>query len=95
MLPTILGKGEQKVHDHLYWEFHELGGRQAVQKDGWKLVKYQIKDPEKTTTELYNLTSDPGETQNLSTEYPEKVAEFEELIRKAHRPNPVFRLFQE
>jgi hypothetical protein len=46
------------------------------------------------TVELFNLSVDPGETQNLSQENPEKVAEFEELIRKAHRPNPVFRLFE-
>jgi arylsulfatase A-like enzyme len=93
LLPTILGKNEQAKHDHLYWEFHELGGRQAMQKGGWKLVKYQIKDAEKMTVELYNLSVDPGETQNLSAENPEKVAELEELIKKAHQPNPVFRLF--
>jgi arylsulfatase A-like enzyme len=95
MLPSILEKKEQASHDHLYWEFHELGGRQAVQKNGWKLVKYEVKDSSKTTIELFNLASDPSETQNLSVENPEKVAELEELIRKAHRPNPVFRLFQE
>jgi arylsulfatase A-like enzyme len=95
MLPSILGKTAQASHDHLYWEFHELGGRQAVQKNGWKLVKYEVKDSSKTTIELFNLASDPSETQNLSVENPEKVAELEELIRKAHRPNPVFRLFQE
>lgn len=94
LLPTLLGEKDQASHDHLYWEFHELGGRQAVQKDGWKLVKYQIKDPEKMTAELYNLAVDPGETQDLSSENSEKVAELEELIRKAHRPNPVFRLFE-
>jgi len=94
LLPTLMGEKEQSKHDHLYWEFHELGGRQAVQKDGWKLVKYQVKDAEKMTVELFNLSVDPGETQNLSQENPEKVAEFEELIRKAHRPNPVFRLFE-
>jgi arylsulfatase A-like enzyme len=38
-LPTLLNKkDEQKQHDFLYWEFHELKGRQAVRKDDWKLV---------------------------------------------------------
>src|SRR5438132_2375488 len=27
---TLLGKGEQKQHDFLYWEFHERGFQQAV-----------------------------------------------------------------
>ena len=94
MLPSILGNGEQQVHDHLYWEFHELGGRQAVQKGGWKLVKYQVKDAEKTSIELFDLASDPGETENLAASNPEKVKELEDLIQKAHRPNPVFQLFE-
>lgn len=94
ILPSILGKGEQQVHDHLYWEFHESAGRQAVQKEGWKLVKYQVKDAEKMTIELFNLKTDPSETENLALENSDKVAELEELIRKAHRPNPVFQLFE-
>ena len=95
MLPTILGDGEQKIHDHLYWEFHELGGRQAVLKGDWKLVKYQVKDGEKTTIELFNLKNDPSETEDLALVNPEKVAELEGLIKNAHRPNPVFNLFPE
>ncbi|OYX15810.1 MAG: arylsulfatase, partial [Algoriphagus sp. 32-45-6] len=88
-LPALLGKPDQPRHDHLYWEFHELGGRQAVRQGNWKLVKYQVKDPSKTTLELFDLASDPGESKNLSEMNPEKVAELEELIRQAHRPNPV------
>ena len=32
--------------------------------------------------ELYNLREDPGETTNLASEHPEKVAEMRELIRQ-------------
>lgn len=92
-LPALLGESDQRRHDYLYWEFHELGGRQAVRKGNWKLVKYQVKDPSKTTMELFELASDPEESNNLVEKNPEKVAELEELIRQAHTPNPVFRLF--
>ena len=92
-LPSLLGKGKQTKHDHLYWEFHELGGRQAVLKDGWKLVKYQVKDQAKLTVELFDLSSDPAESKNLATENPQKVAELEKLIQEAHQPNPVFKFF--
>jgi arylsulfatase A-like enzyme len=94
LLPTLLGEKEQPSHDHLYWEFHELGGRQAVLKDGWKLVKYQVKDSTKTTIELFNIAVDPGELDDLAEQNPEKVKELEFLIDKAHQPNPVFKLFQ-
>jgi arylsulfatase A-like enzyme len=32
--------------------------------------------------ELYNLADDPLETTNLATQYPQKVAELQELIRR-------------
>ncbi len=92
-LPSLLGEKNQAAHDYLYWEFHELGGRQAVLKGDWKLVKHQVKDAEKNTLELFNLNGDPGETQDVSRENPGKVAELEDLVKKAHRPNPVFTLF--
>jgi arylsulfatase A-like enzyme len=92
-LPSLLGKGKQTKHDHLYWEFHELGGRQAVLKDGWKLVKYQVKDQTKLTVELFDLSLDPSESKNLASENPQKVAELEKLIQKAHQPNPIFKFF--
>jgi arylsulfatase A-like enzyme len=93
LLPSLLAQKNQQQHEYLYWEFHELGGRQAVLKDGWKLVKYQVTDPEKTTLELYNLATDPGEKNDLASEMPEKVHELDRMIRQSHRPNLVFDLF--
>ena len=29
-LPTLYSKEGQKQHDYLYWEFHELNGREAL-----------------------------------------------------------------
>ncbi|HCE58383.1 MAG TPA: arylsulfatase [Prolixibacteraceae bacterium] len=88
-LSTLLGK-EQVQHEYLYWEFHELGGRQAVRKGDWKLVKYQVFDPEKTKVELYNLSEDIGEENNLAEKYPEIVKELSELIKTARTENMDF-----
>ena len=81
-LPELLGK-EQKQHDHLYWEFHELGGRQAVLKGDWKLVRYNVFEPENTTTELYDLKTDIGEQNNVAENHPEVVKELLELMKTA------------
>ena len=90
-LPTLLNKGEeQRKHDHLYWEFHELGGRQAVLKNGWKYVKYEIFDPDQTTSMLFNLEEDPGESKNLSEAHPELIAEFERILKKEHIESELF-----
>jgi arylsulfatase A-like enzyme len=89
-LPTLLGKMEQKVHDYLYWEFHEMGGRQAVRKNNWKLVRYQVLKADKITTELYNLNTDLGENNNVAVQYPEVVNELLELMANARIPSDIF-----
>ena len=88
-LSTLMGK-EQKQHDHLYWEFHELGGRQAVRKGDWKLLKYQVFDPAKTTVELYNLSKDIGEDNNVAEKHPEVVKELSELVIKSRTESKDF-----
>ena len=74
-LPTLTGKGRQEQHDYLYYEFHEQGGKQAVIKDGWKLIHLQINNPQKECYELYNMNADPGEIANVVKLYPRKVDE--------------------
>lgn len=89
-LPTLLGQPGQKEHDYLYWEFEEKNGRLAVRKGDWKLVRYDVFSPEKTTTELYNLKSDPGEENNVAGDNPELVNELLELMNHSRTPNEVF-----
>ena len=74
----------------MYWEFHELGGRQAVRKGNWKLVRYQVLDAIKTTTELYDLSSDLGENTNVAAENPEIVSELSEIMKETRTPSEVF-----
>lgn len=81
-LPALLGK-EQKQHDYMYWEFHEMGGRKALRKGEWKLVQYNVFAPEKTTTELYHLSTDIGEEKNVAAENPELVKELLDLMNSA------------
>jgi len=81
-LPALLGK-EQKQHDYMYWEFHEMGGRKALRKGEWKLVQYDVFAPEKTTTELYDLSTDIGEEKNVAAENPVLVKELLDLMNSA------------
>lgn len=83
-LPTLTGKGEQKQHDYLYFEFHEQG-KQALIKDGWKLLHLQVNNPQKEHYELYNLNADPGEIADVLNQYPQKVKEFEKIMKKRER----------
>lgn len=88
MLPTITGVGIQPQHDYLYWEFHEEGGRQAVRKGPWKLIRQNIKTS--PTLELFNVDDDLGETRDLSVQYPEKFQELKSIMDKARTPSELF-----
>jgi len=90
-LPVLTGENnQQKQHDYLYWEFHELGGRKAIRKDNWKLVMYNVFTPEKTSVELFDLQTDPGEEHNLANQYPDLVKDLTELMTNAHTESEVF-----
>ncbi|WP_017446745.1 arylsulfatase [Gayadomonas joobiniege] len=90
-LPTLLGKGEQKQHDSLYWEFHHWNGDHAQalrikdDKNGdWKAVRvYNPKNRQNPPIELYNLKRDPGEQNNVASQYPEMVKKAEKLFKKS------------
>lgn len=68
----------------LYWEFP--GKQRAAIRGEWKAVSVKRGAP----LELYRISADPNETTDLSSLYPEVVAEMDSLMRCAHRPSPNF-----
>ncbi len=89
-LPTLLGTEKQVEHDYLYWEFHEKKGRLALRQGDWKLIRYDVFIPEKTTIELYNLVNDPGEEKNVAEQNPEITTKLFNLLESARTPSDVF-----
>lgn len=83
MLPTLTEKGEQKQHDHLYWEFHETD-MIAVRKGNWKLVVISGKPL------LYDLETDIHEDTDVSAQHPEIVKELIDIIYQEHTHSPLF-----
>lgn len=89
-LPSLLGNGNQKEHDYLYWEFHEKNGRLAIRQGDWKLIRYDVFSPEKTTTELYNLANDPGEENNVAKANREITDKLLKLLESARTESEDF-----
>ena len=87
-LPTLFSKDGQKQHEYLYWEFHELNGREALRSGNWKLIRQPIVG--ETILELYDLSSDIHEDNNLAQQNPEKVKELEVLMDGARTESPLF-----
>lgn len=90
IVPSLLGKRNQKAHDYLYWEFHEGGGKQAVRQGTWKAVRLNVNKPDASTLELYDLAKDPGEKRDVSVVYPDKVKELGRLMDQSHTPSVLF-----
>lgn len=86
--PTLTGKGEQRTHDFLYWEFHEKGTRRALRQGDWKLVQYDVSKNGKP--ELYHLGKDLAETKDLAKEEPERVAAMLKMMEERRKPSPIF-----
>jgi len=92
-LPTLLGKGTQSPHSHLYWDFNELGGKRAVLRWPWKLIHLNTGtklSKSKTAAKpllklLYNLESDIAEEHNRATEHPDIVAQLERHMAESYR----------
>ncbi|MFH0841887.1 MAG: arylsulfatase [Bacteroidota bacterium] len=88
-LPDLLGK-KQKEHEYLYWEFHEQGGKTAARMGHWKAVKRDINIVPQGASELYDLSVDEGETNDISASHPDIVKRMEEIMNVAHKPSEIF-----
>jgi arylsulfatase A len=77
-LPTLLGKGTQKQHDFLYWEY---GGQVAVRKGKWKAYRSR-----KKVWQLFDLDSDTLEEKDLTGKHPEILKEMADFAKSASVP---------
>jgi arylsulfatase A-like enzyme len=78
MLTVLLGR-PRRVHEFLYWEFHERGFSQAVRMGDWKAVRKSPDSP----LELYDLKNDLGEQNDVAAKHPEVVKKIEDYLKTA------------
>ena len=95
MLPTLLGNSSQPEHKYLYWEFHERGGRIAVRMGKWKGVRYNVLKNPDAPMELFDLSVDPGEQNNVADAHPEVVEQITGMMKKARTPSEIFTFGQQ
>jgi arylsulfatase A len=84
-LASFLKGGAMPSRECFYWELHEGKKKtQAVRFGQWKAIRSAAD----AALELYNLSSDPQESQNVAPNHPEILAQAEALIRREHREDP-------
>lgn len=81
---VLLGEN-QKKHDYLYWEFPSYQGQQAVRMGKWKAVRKNIFKGN-LEIELYDLSKDIKELNDVSKEHPTIVKQVEDIMKKEHVP---------
>jgi arylsulfatase A-like enzyme len=93
--PTLMGRADdQAKHDFMYWEWAKYnwakrrnvpgGLAQAVRVGDWKAVRHKSDEP----FELYDLSTDIGETNNVAADHPEIVKKIEGFIARDRREPP-------
>jgi arylsulfatase A-like enzyme len=93
-VPTLQGKtNEQKQHESLYWEFHEQGGKQAVLAGNWKAIRLNAMENPDAPVELYDLSVDTGEKNDIAGMHPDEVKEMDARMKRLHTPNREFAFF--
>jgi arylsulfatase A-like enzyme len=90
LVPELTGKGRINRERTLYWEWTKghmdtnyRPQMQAVRRGKWKLVRHEVPGP----WELYDLTADPSETNNLAASEPKVVKELDTWVT-ANRQDP-------
>ncbi len=73
LLPYLTGAKTSAPHDYLFWRF---GRQSAVRQGNWKLVRMANREPE-----LFDLSKDVREMNDLSLAHPQKRAELEAAIQ--------------
>jgi arylsulfatase A-like enzyme len=85
MLPTLLGQAGQRKHNHLYFEFYEAGGKQAIVTERWKAIRLDWNKNPDGPLELYDLNSDLSEQHNVASSKPQLLQKMRQHMSASHR----------
>ena len=95
ILPTLLGKpDDQSHHEFLYWEFSPRGGNQAVRWKNWKAVRRGLKSNANAPVELYDLSTDLGEENDVAKDHAEIAVKLRSFMDQSHEPSDAFPLLK-
>jgi arylsulfatase A-like enzyme len=92
VLPMLLGNTQTNQHGFFFWKIgigDERNGNeiQALRSGDWKVLR-SAGSGLQPATELYNLKTDPGETNNVAGKNPQVISSFEARLKDYDNPGP-------
>ena len=103
-LPELLGKS-QKEHEFMVWVYFTYNYNwkpgavnprnplqsQAVRMGNWKAVREGINKNPDVEFELFDLSKDPCEQNNVAAQFPQIVQQIEKILEKEHVDSAYFK----
>jgi arylsulfatase A len=90
--PVLTGRGSFKRSKPMVWVFPEYGGQVAVRIGDFKMVRQNLKSNNPGPWEVYDLSKDHAEANDLAAQRPDLIRQAEDTLRRELKDNPVFPL---
>ncbi len=77
---TLLqGQAQTNRHGYFHWQLRGRNVWHTIRQEDWEAVQPKADAP----LELYNLQTDPGETNNVAARHPDLITNFQELLKSS------------
>ena len=90
LLDIITDDSKFLEREYIYWEFPSYGGQQAARMGDYKALLMDIKKGNKKI-ELYDLSNDLKEENDISDQFPEIIKKFENIFKYEHTKSEIKR----
>jgi arylsulfatase A len=95
LLPTLQGKETPARKQPLMWDFAEYGGSVAIREGNWKAIRRNLYTEEPLDWELYDLSTDISEVNDVAKDHADVVQRLEAAFLATRTvepdfPNPVY-----
>jgi arylsulfatase A-like enzyme len=88
--PVLTGTAQLEKRPPMVWVFPEYTGQVAVRWGDYKLLRRGLATKKPSDWELFDLSKDPSETENLAIKYPELVDQGRRILQEESEPNEIF-----
>ena len=86
IMPSLRGEADKQTkREYIYFEFYEGSKQQSVRMKNWKAYRSGGWDAK---LELYDLSTDIGEENDIAAAHPEVVERMKKIMKKEHSPHP-------